>query len=74
MKLQFKHDCTWECWGDAGQYVIEVCDDGEFVATYTDDITGRVDDMPNAVATLKEARDWCEQHEAQIKRANTEAC
>lgn len=54
--------------GDDGLYVIEVCDDGDFVATYTDDDTGDESKSAEAFDTFKKAVEWCKHFESMLKQ------
>ena len=67
-KFDFNNDGTWDCWGDGGMYLIEVCDDGDFVATYTDDDTGDESKSAEAFDTFKKAVEWCNHFESMLKQ------
>jgi hypothetical protein len=61
------HKGMWDCWGNDGSYDIEVCEDGEFTASYTDDITCDTTESKQSFLTFKEAVAWCVGHEAKLR-------
>jgi len=69
LDFDFQHDGTWEAWGDSGLYTIEVCDDGEFVASFGDDETDHDLRAAKTFLTYREARDWCNTTENTLKQA-----